>query len=147
MKNFILRKVLLIISLLIVSLLIVSCGKTKTEETSSKDAEVTKVDSLGYKVISEEIQDLKVENAVPKSKYAIDVSKIEGDKLSVTIQSNIINAKDAYEVALFLKNQTQELNKDKLEKEGVKNIEVTIKGDNKSWLYEKDGYIKEISFK
>lgn len=146
MKKFIDRKAFAIICLVIICLSIVACSKRKNEEVASNNTVVNKVNTVGYKIIKEEVQALKVEEAIPTSKYNVDSAEIEGDKLSVVIKGSLEDSAEAYKTVLFIKSQVQELNREQFQKKGIKNMEIIIKSDNKSWLYEKDGSIKEISF-
>lgn len=90
-----------------------------------------------------EVSNLKVEKEFEVS----DLQQQQGDKLTININTEIEDAKEAYEMSVFIKHSIEKLNKDKISAEGVKAFELVLKGDKKSWLFDGTENIKEIEFK
>jgi|GEM_PF-5862631 len=134
-----------VIVIVILALVVIVKLNSNVNKNANKDTILT-LGSMKYEVkniVSKE--NLKIEESVAKQEYEVNNLEEQDGKLIIQTTSEIDNSDEAYKTAVFLKQSIGNLNKEKINSDGIKQIEVIIKGNKNSWLYVGDNSIKEIN--
>ncbi|UZW12879.1 hypothetical protein OSC52_13575 [Clostridium pasteurianum] len=118
---------IIIVPLLIVCVVagLIMINRVKVNSTANVNQKVS--GNLKYEVKKEIKEDkIKKEEAVSKSEFEIKNVQKENGALIVQINAGIDNEDEAYKMAVFLEQNITNQNKDKISKDGIKNIRVVI---------------------
>lgn len=147
-KIVILASVGIVVIGLAVGILVLKSGKSNSTASTKSKNNVLSAGNIKYvlKLETKETAD-NSKNIRNDKEFNINDVKEETGKLTVTVKQDIDNADEAYKMATVLESSIKNLNKDKIDKNGIKTIQIVIKGSSKSWLYDNNNSIKEISIK
>ncbi len=139
----------LIVAIIIVGF-IINSNNSKRKSNGTSNIKTTEEKSEGFYEVKNEIKQEPVkemESLRVEKEFEISDVQQNKDKLIISINSEIEEAKEAYEMAVLIKESIEKMNRDKIVADGVKTFEILLKGENKSWLFDKTESIKEIEFK
>lgn len=130
------RNLAILALILIVPISLISCGKgdKKIEEKTTVTYEILEEKAI----IKEEIKSALVEE------YKVESLESNEGTLTVNVSANLKDEESVYKVGSYLSEYIKENNKENLEKESIKNIEVICKGENANWLFDGSEKIKKI---
>jgi len=117
-----------------------------SEQEKVKQEQVSKIETVALYSIKQEIKadTFKIENIKSDSTFEVGDVLAKGEKLTVTVNTDVEDSAEAYKLAISIDMATRDLNKEKIKTDGISNVEVILKGKNKNWMYNGSDSINEI---
>jgi hypothetical protein len=138
----------IVAGMLIIGIMVTGCT-SKGKKDSQDNAKVTSTTStISYDVKQEFKQDpIKMESIKIEKEFQVSDVEQREDKLIIKTEVDTSDPKEAYEIGMVLKNSMEGLNKEKITKDEIKNLEILLIGKERSWLYDGNDSIKEVEIK
>ena len=138
----------IIVIALVAGIIVFKDSKKSNDTNQNGKSNVLSIGDMKYELKEETKENLDKSKYIKNDKeFKISEVKEDTGKLIVTVNSEIDNPDEAYQTATILENSIKDINKDKIEKDGIKNVQIVLKGSSKSWLYDNSNSIKEINIK
>jgi len=123
-------------------------GKKQENDNAKNNGVVITNGNFSYEVKEEiEQEPIKLENLKIEKDFEVSDVEQKEDKLTIKVNADVSEAKEAYEMAYLTKTSIEDLNKDQISLKGVKKFEIIISGQANTWLYDGSEKIKEITIK
>lgn len=141
------RKTIEIVVFGVIVIGIISLVLVVNSKKISKENVIT-LGNIKYEVKQDIKKDnIKKEGSVATKEYKVEDLEKKDGKLIVQTKTEINNSDDAYKTAVFLKQSIERLNNEKINSDGIKQVDVVIKGSKNNWLYDGSNSIKKIDIK
>lgn len=138
----------IVAEMLIIGIMVTGCTSKGKQDIQDNVKVTTTTSTISYNVKQEIKQEpIKMESIKIEKEFQVSDLEQKEDKLIIKIEVDTSDSKEAYQIGTVLKNSMESLNKEKIDKDGIKNLEILLIGKEKSWLYDGNDSVKEVEIK
>lgn len=133
------RNLAILALILIIPISLVSCGK---KEKNIQENIIDNFDT--YEVLEEKIIEKEKIKSLLIEDYQVESLEAKEGVLKVNVLADLKDEESVYKIGSYLSDYIKENNKEKLEEESIKNIEVLFKDESDKWLFDGSEKVKKI---